>query len=138
MAAIGRGPEDASLSKKLGASEYIDSKSTDAVQALQKMGGARVILATARSSKAMSQLIDGLGPNGKLIVVGVELAPIEVPPVQLISGNRSIQGWMNRANSSPSGVRARPCHPTDASDDNCHFETGVRQIENDIACRAPH
>jgi D-arabinose 1-dehydrogenase-like Zn-dependent alcohol dehydrogenase len=93
VAAIGRGPENATLARKLGADLYIDSAATDAAEALQQMGGAKVILATAPNSKAMSSLIDGLGPNGKLIVVGVEFAPIEVTPVQLISGSRSIQGW---------------------------------------------
>ena len=93
VAAIGRGSENAALAKKLGASVYIDSKSTNAAQALQKLGGAKVILATAPNSKAMSELIDGLGPNGKLIVVGVTFDPIEVSPVQLITGSRSIQGW---------------------------------------------
>jgi D-arabinose 1-dehydrogenase-like Zn-dependent alcohol dehydrogenase len=57
------------------------------------MGGAQVILATAPSSKAMSALIDGLAPNGKLMVVGASLDPIEVTPVQLIFGVRAIQGW---------------------------------------------
>jgi len=57
------------------------------------MGGAQVILATAPSSKAMSALIDGLAPNGKLLVVGASLDPIEVTPVQLIFGVRAIQGW---------------------------------------------
>jgi D-arabinose 1-dehydrogenase-like Zn-dependent alcohol dehydrogenase len=93
VAAIGRGSESATLAKKLGASVYIDSKSTNAAEALQKLGGAQVILATAPSSKAMSELINGLGPNGKLVVVGVTFDPMEVAPVQLISGVRSIQGW---------------------------------------------
>ena len=93
VAAIGRGPENAALAKKLGASVYIDSKSTNAAEALQKLGGARVILATAPSSKAMSELIDGLGPNGKLMVIGAAFDPIEVTPLQLISGSRTIQGW---------------------------------------------
>ena len=93
VAAIGRGAETAALAKKLGASVYIDSKTTNAAEALQKLGGARAILATAPSSKAMSELIDGLGPNGKLIVIGVAFDPIEVTPVQLINGSRSIQGW---------------------------------------------
>ncbi len=93
VAAIGRGAETAALAKKLGASVYIDSKTTNAAEALQKLGGARVILATAPSSKAMSELVDGLGPNGKLIVIGVAFDPIEVTPVQLINGSRSIQGW---------------------------------------------
>ncbi|MGA7310879.1 MAG: zinc-binding dehydrogenase, partial [Pseudolabrys sp.] len=81
VVAIGRGSENASLAAKLGANVYIDSKSTNAAEALQKLGGARVILATAPSSKAMSELVDGLGSNGKLVVVGVEFAPIEVTPI---------------------------------------------------------
>jgi D-arabinose 1-dehydrogenase-like Zn-dependent alcohol dehydrogenase len=93
VAAIGRGSENAALATKLGASVYIDSKATDAAKELQKMGGAQVILATAPSSKAMSALIDGLGPNGKLIVVGATTDPIEVSPVQLIFGSKAIQGW---------------------------------------------
>ena len=93
VVAIGRGPEDAALANKLGASVYIDSKAMNAAGALQKLGGAKVILATAPDSKAMSELINGLGPNGKLIVVGVTFDPIEVAPVQLINGSKSIQGW---------------------------------------------
>jgi D-arabinose 1-dehydrogenase-like Zn-dependent alcohol dehydrogenase len=93
VAAIGRGAENAALARKLGASVYIDSAATNAAEALQKLGGAQVILATAPDSKAMSALIDGLGPNGKLIVVGATFDPIEVTPLQLISGSRSIQGW---------------------------------------------
>ena len=94
VAAIGRGAENAMLAKKLGATVYIDSKSTNAAEALLGLGGAQVILATAPSSKAMSELINGLGPNGKLIVVGVAFDPIEVTPVQLISGSRAIQGCL--------------------------------------------
>src|SRR5437899_9411116 len=93
VAAIGRGSERAALAKKLGASLYIDSQSTNAAEALQKLGGAQVILATAPSSKAMSELIDGLGPNGKLMVIGAAFDPIEVTPVQLINGSKNIQGW---------------------------------------------
>ena len=93
VAAIGRGSENAALATKLGASVYIDSQSTNAAEALQKLGGAQVILATAPSSKAMSELIDGLGPNGKLMVIGAAFDPIEVTPIQLINGSRSIQGW---------------------------------------------
>jgi D-arabinose 1-dehydrogenase-like Zn-dependent alcohol dehydrogenase len=93
VAAIGRGSENAALAKKLGASVYIDSKAANAAGELQKLGGAQVILATAPSSKAMSELIDGLGPNGKLVVIGATFDPIEVTPVQLIIGSRSIQGW---------------------------------------------
>jgi len=93
VAAIGRGSENAPLAKKLGASVYIDSAATNAAEALQKLGGAQVILATAPNSKAMSELIDGLGPNGKLMVIGATFDPIEVTPIQLITGSRTIQGW---------------------------------------------
>src|SRR5213594_848548 len=116
VAAIGRGPENAALAKKLGASVYIDSKATNAANELQKLGGAQVILATAPSSKAMSELINGLGPNGKLMVIGATFDPIEVTPIQLISGSRTIQGWA-------SGT------PTD-SEDTLRFAelTGVRPM----------
>ena len=93
VAAIGRGSENGALTKKLGANVYIDSTAVNAAEALQELGGARVILATAPSSKAMSQLFDGLGPNGELIVVGAAFDPMEVTPAQLINGSRTIQGW---------------------------------------------
>jgi D-arabinose 1-dehydrogenase-like Zn-dependent alcohol dehydrogenase len=116
VAAIGRGPENAALAKKLGAAVYIDSQATNAAQELQKLGGAQVILATAPNSKAMSELIDGLGPNGKLMVIGATFDPIEVTPLQLIGGSKAIQGWA-------SGI------PTD-SEDTLRFSelTGVRPM----------
>ncbi len=116
VAAVGRGPENAALAKKLGASVYIDSKATNAAEELQKLGGARVILATAPSSKAMSDLVNGLGMNGRLMVVGATMDPIEVTPIQLITGSRSLQGWS-------SGT------PTD-SEDTLHFAelSGVRPM----------
>jgi D-arabinose 1-dehydrogenase-like Zn-dependent alcohol dehydrogenase len=93
VAAIGRGAESEALARKLGASIYIDNQVTNAAEALEKMGGAQVILGTAPSSKAMTELFDGLAPNGKLIVIGASTDPIEVTPVQMINGSRSIQGW---------------------------------------------
>jgi D-arabinose 1-dehydrogenase-like Zn-dependent alcohol dehydrogenase len=92
VAAIGRGPENSVLAKKLGASVYIDSKAVNAAAELQKLGGAQAILATAPNSKAMSDLIEGLAPNGKFIVVGISSDPIAVTPLQLIIGERAIQG----------------------------------------------
>jgi D-arabinose 1-dehydrogenase-like Zn-dependent alcohol dehydrogenase len=114
--AIGRGAGIAPLTKKLGATAYIDTQTTKAVDQLQKMGGARVILATAPSSKAMSELIDGLGPNGELVVIAATFDPIEVAPLQLISGSRTIQGW---AAGTPAD-----------SDDTLRFSelTGVRPM----------
>src|ERR671937_270209 len=99
VAAVGRGPENAGLARKLGAHLYIDSVATNAAAELQRLGGARVILATAPSAKAMSSLIDGLAPNGRMMVIGVSPDPIEVTPVQMILGNRSLQGW---ASGTPS------------------------------------
>ena len=93
VAAVGRGAENAALAKRLGAHVYIDSAATNAAEELQKLGGARVILATAPSSKAMSALIDGLGGNGRMVVVGAAPEPIEVVPMQLIRGRKSIEGW---------------------------------------------
>ena len=93
VAAVGRGPENAALAKKLGAHVYIDSKATNAANELQKLGGAQAILGTAPSSKAMSELIDGLGPNGNFVVIGVSPDPIEVTPAQLIMKSSRIQGW---------------------------------------------
>jgi D-arabinose 1-dehydrogenase-like Zn-dependent alcohol dehydrogenase len=75
VAAISRGPENASLAKKLGANVYIDSTVMNAAEELKKMDGARVILATATSSKAMSEVFEGLGPNGTLLLVGVPPTP---------------------------------------------------------------
>jgi len=92
VAAISRGSENALLAKKLGAHVYIDSKSTNAAQELRKLGGAQAILATAPDSKAMSELIDGLAPTGKFVVVGISPDPIAVTPLQLITGERAIQG----------------------------------------------
>jgi D-arabinose 1-dehydrogenase-like Zn-dependent alcohol dehydrogenase len=89
VAAIGRGSENSALAKKLGASVYIDSKATNAAQELQKLGGAHAILATAPSSKAMSELIDGLSPRGTFMVVGISPDPISVTPLQLIAGERA-------------------------------------------------
>ena len=116
VAAIGRGPENAVLARQLGANEYIDSAATSAAAELKKLGGARVILATAPSAKAMSSLFDGLGMNGRMMVVGAAPDPIEVTPIQLIFGRRSIQGWS-------SGI------PTD-SEDTLRFAelTGVRPM----------
>lgn len=116
VAAIARGPQDEPLARKLGAHAYIDNRNTRAAEALQKLGGAKVILATAPSSKAMSEAFEGLGPNGKLMVVGATSEPLEIAPGQLINGSRTIQGWA-------SGI------PADAEDTLVFAErTGVRPM----------
>jgi D-arabinose 1-dehydrogenase-like Zn-dependent alcohol dehydrogenase len=90
---IGRGPENAALAKKLGASAYIDSKATKVAAELIKLGGAKVVLSTAPNAKAMAEVIDGLAVNGKLLVVGAPFEPMEVSVLQLLMKRRGIQGW---------------------------------------------
>lgn len=116
IAAISRGRDSEALAKKLGAHIYIDSSATNAAAELQKLGGARVIVATAPNSKAISSLFDGLAPNGTLLVIGAGGEPIEAPVIPLLLGKRRVQGW-------PSGI------PTD-SEDTLRFAelSGVRPI----------
>jgi D-arabinose 1-dehydrogenase-like Zn-dependent alcohol dehydrogenase len=90
--AIGRGREKEKLAKDLGAQVYIDTAAEDAAAVLQRMGGARAILATGTSGKAMGSLVPGLATNGKLIVVGVPQDEIQVNAFPLVFGGRSIHG----------------------------------------------
>jgi D-arabinose 1-dehydrogenase-like Zn-dependent alcohol dehydrogenase len=91
--AIGRGGDKEALARKLGAHEYIDTGAGAPAAALQKLGGARVVLATAPDSKSISALVDGLAPGGKLLVVGAGTESLTVTPLQLIGGRRAMQGW---------------------------------------------
>src|SRR3954465_4147731 len=90
--AIARGQDKSPLAQQLGAHHYIDSQTEDPAAALQKMGGAKVILATATSGAAMSAVQGGLAVRGTLLIVGVPDA-LEVNPLPLIMGSRSVQGW---------------------------------------------
>jgi D-arabinose 1-dehydrogenase-like Zn-dependent alcohol dehydrogenase len=91
--AIGRGADKKNLAVKLGARTYIDSASQDVAKELLALRGARVILATAPDGKAMGSLIDGLGRDGRLVVVGVSADPFAVSSLQLIGARKSIMGW---------------------------------------------
>lgn len=91
--AIGRGGDKKALAQKLGAHEYIDTSASAPAEVLQKMGGAKVILATAPDSKSMSALMDGLAPRGTLIVVGAGVEPLNITPLQLIAGSKTVRGW---------------------------------------------
>jgi D-arabinose 1-dehydrogenase-like Zn-dependent alcohol dehydrogenase len=97
--AIARGKEKEKLVLELGAHRYIDSQAEDAAKALAAMGGAKLILATVTSGKAMTPLFNGLGTHGKFLVVGASPEPIEVTPIQLINGTKQMAGW-------PSGTSA--------------------------------
>lgn len=114
--AIGRGADKKSLAQKLGAHEYIDTGAGPPAGALQKLGGANVIVATAPDSKSISALVDGLRPDGKLMVIGASQEPLSVTPIQLIGQRRTIAG-------GPSGTAKD-------SEDTMQFSamTGVRPM----------
>jgi D-arabinose 1-dehydrogenase-like Zn-dependent alcohol dehydrogenase len=90
--ALGRGKDKEPLAKKLGAHHYIDSDVVDPVKELQKLGGARVILATAPSAKAISAVVEGLSPNGNLVVPAAPLEPLTIGALPLIMGRRLVSG----------------------------------------------
>jgi D-arabinose 1-dehydrogenase-like Zn-dependent alcohol dehydrogenase len=91
--ALSRGADKRALALELGAHQYLDQAAGDPAADLQKLGGARVILATAPSAQHMTGLVDGLGRGGTLLVVGAAADPIQVAPLQLIGARRRIQGW---------------------------------------------
>jgi alcohol dehydrogenase len=90
--AIARGAEKAADAKKLGAHHYIDSRADDVAAALQALGGASVVLATAANATAIGQTVGGLGPEGQLVVVGVTADPLPISPLDLITAGRSVVG----------------------------------------------
>jgi D-arabinose 1-dehydrogenase-like Zn-dependent alcohol dehydrogenase len=90
--AIARGGEKADFARKLGASEYIDSEAVDPAAELQKLGGAKVILATVTSGDAMTAVQGGLGINGTMLLLGAAQS-MQVSPIFLLSGCRSVKGW---------------------------------------------
>jgi D-arabinose 1-dehydrogenase-like Zn-dependent alcohol dehydrogenase len=91
--ALGRGRDKEALAKKLGAHHYIDSGAADAAGELQKLGGARVILATAPNAQAISALVPGLAVDGTLLVPAAPAEPLTVSVLPLIMGRRSVAGW---------------------------------------------
>ena len=93
VVAISRGADKEEFAKQLGAQHYVDSGRDDFAEAMQALGGARVILATAPNAKAISQLVPALGIEGSLMIVGAPFDPIEVSALDLISMTRRIQGW---------------------------------------------
>ena len=91
--AIARGSDKAPFAKKLGAHHYIDSQAQDVAKELQKLGGAKVVLATVTDAGAMTATIGGLGANGKLYVLGAPHEPLAVSAFPLIAGKRGVEGW---------------------------------------------
>jgi D-arabinose 1-dehydrogenase-like Zn-dependent alcohol dehydrogenase len=97
--AIARGKDKEPLARKLGAHHYIDSQAQDPAKELERLGGARVVLATVTSGKAMSAALGGLAVDGTFVVLGAADEPIEVPSLHLLGGRRRVLGW-------PSGTSA--------------------------------
>lgn len=91
--AINRGNDKEPLARELGAHDYIDATATDVVTELQKMGGASVILATAPNAQAISSLVDGLAPDGKLLVPAAPVEPLTINMFSLIAKRSSVAGW---------------------------------------------
>jgi alcohol dehydrogenase, propanol-preferring len=91
--AISHSDSKKELAKELGAQHFINSGSEDAAAALQKLGGAKLILATAPVSKAITAVVDGLAVDGRIITVAATGEPVEVSPMQLLMGRKGITGW---------------------------------------------
>lgn len=113
--ALARGRDKEPLAKQLGAHVYVDTASTDPAAELKKLGGARVILATASNSKATTAVMGGLGIDGKLVMLGVDVEPLSINALPMIMSRQSVQGWPSGqpsdteealAYSALSGVRA--------------------------------
>jgi D-arabinose 1-dehydrogenase-like Zn-dependent alcohol dehydrogenase len=91
--AIARGTDKEALARKLGAHDYIDSKTQNVAEELKRLGGAKIVLATASNSKAMADTIDGLGVDGRLIVLGADADSIPVSPLQILFARKGVVGW---------------------------------------------
>ena len=89
---VNRGKDKEELARSLGAHAYIDSATTDPAKALQAMGGAKVILATVTSAEAMQSIVDGLGINGTMMMIGA-VTELKVSPLSLLMKNAKLQGW---------------------------------------------
>jgi propanol-preferring alcohol dehydrogenase len=91
--ALSSGRDKEALARQLGAHVYVDGATADAAQELRKLGGARVILATAPSSRAIAPLVGGLAARGELMIIGAAADPLPIMPIQLIGTARTIRGW---------------------------------------------
>ena len=92
---LSRGKDKEALAYKLGAHVYIDTNNGDAAKQLMQLGGARVIICTAPSGKAISELIPGLGRNGQAIILTASMEMMQISPMLLLGGQRSIKGFVS-------------------------------------------
>lgn len=121
VVAISRGKDKEELALRLGAHRYLDGDAMNAAEELMQMGGAKVIVATAPNSQAISPLVDGLGMDGTLLAIAGTMEPMTISPGQLIHNRRSVQGW-------PSGS-------SKDSEDTLNFcaLTGIRPMIEEFA-----
>lgn len=121
VVAISRGKDKEELALKLGAHRYLDSDAVNAAEELTRMGGAKVILATAPNSRAISALIEGLGIDGTLLTIAAAMEPMAISPVQMIHNRRSVLGW--------------PAGTSKDSEDTLNFcaLTGIRPMIEEFA-----
>ena len=123
VAAIARGPGKAELARKLGAHHYIDSAAVDPAEALQQLGGAVAIVATAASGASMSPLVAGLRPRGQLVVVGAANDPLAVNTADVIFGGRSIVGSLTGTSiENETGLQFSAAHDVSSMNEVFPFE----------------
>ena len=128
--ALSSGPDKADLARSLGAHEVIDMKAQNPAETLMKMGGARVILATAPNSAVISQLVEGLGRNGKMLLLGADIEPMKISPLQLIGARKTLAGWPSGdaldseetlAFAKQAGIRPMvECYPLEKAEEAYH------------------
>ncbi len=138
--AVSRGSDKEKLAHELGAHEYVDAAKGDPAEALQQLGGADVILATAPNAGAIESVVDGLTPRGTLLIVAAAPEPFKVSAFSLLSGRR-IQGWPSGSSidsedtlrfSKLQGVRPRTeVFPLERAE-----EAFTRMLENKVRFRA--
>jgi alcohol dehydrogenase, propanol-preferring len=116
VVAIARGTDKAELAARLGAQHYIDTTAEDPGGALQRLGGADAVIATASSGASMSPLVPGLAPRGRLFVLGAAPDPIQVQTADLLFGTRSVHGSLTGSSIE--------------NEDNLHFarQHGIRSM----------
>jgi NADPH2:quinone reductase len=91
--ALSRSADKAQLARDLGADHFVDTTETDASEALQSLGGATVVLATAPASEAIAEATGGLGRDGSLVAVGVPEEAVPVDVQHLVATRGSVEGW---------------------------------------------
>ncbi len=141
VAALSTSPDKEDLALDLGAQHFIDASATDATEALQDLGGADLILATAPHADAITSVVGGLGRDGDLVIVAATGEAVEVSPMALVQGRRSVSGWPSGDADDSEDTLAfsaqSETHPTIETFPLADVETAYeRMINNDVRFRA--